>query len=309
MSVALLAMSHSPLLGINDPQPDVAIALEESFETARKTVEEYNPDLVLVFTPDHFNGFFYTLMPQFCIGYTAESLGDYKTTAGPLDVPEDLAEELAQFVIDQGVDVAISREMVIDHGGAQPVELMFGNLTAKPVIPIFVNGVARPFSPMERIRLLGEAVGKWAASQDKRVLMIASGGLSHDPPLPRWAEATDAQKEFLLHGHPDEADRHAREARVIAAGKSDTAGTGIIDINPEWDQKFMEDCASADPRRFDEYNAVQMDSDAGHSSHEVRTWVAAFSALAAANGEYKVEYEFYRPIPEFVAGFGLMIAR
>ncbi|HJD78692.1 MAG TPA: 3-carboxyethylcatechol 2,3-dioxygenase [Corynebacterium pollutisoli] len=309
MSVALLAMSHSPLLGINDPQPDIAVELEESFETARRTVAEYDPDLVLVFTPDHFNGFFYTLMPQFCVGYTAASLGDYKTTAGPLDVPEEVAEELAQFIIDEGVDVAISREMVIDHGGAQPVELMFGSLTAKPVIPIFVNGVARPFSPMERIRRLGESIGKWAAAQDKRILLIASGGLSHDPPLPRWAEATDAQKEFLLHGHPDEADRAAREARVIAAGKTSTVATGIIDINPEWDQQFMADCASADPRRFDHYSAAQMDSDAGHSSHEVRTWVAAFSALAAANGNYQVEYEFYRPIPEFVAGFGLMIAR
>lgn len=309
MSVALLAMSHSPLLGINEPEPAVADALEEAFATAREEVNKFNPDLVLVFTPDHFNGFFYDLMPQFCVGYTAESLGDYKTTAGPLDVPDELAEELAQFIIDRGIDVAISREMVIDHGGAQPVELMFGELTAKPVIPIFVNGVARPFSPMQRIRQLGEAVGEWATAQDKRVLMIASGGLSHDPPLPRWAEATDVQKDFLLHGHPDEADRHAREARVIAAGQSNTNGTGIIDINPEWDRKFMADCAAAEPTRFDAYDADTMDEEAGHSSHEVRTWVAAFSALAAANGSFDVEYEFYRPIPEFVAGFGLMLAR
>jgi len=90
MSVALLAMSHSPLLGINDPQPDVASALEESFETARQTIADYDPDLVLVFTPDHFNGFFYTLLPQFCVGYAAESMGDYKTTAGPFDVPVEL---------------------------------------------------------------------------------------------------------------------------------------------------------------------------------------------------------------------------
>lgn len=309
MSVALLAMSHSPLLGINDPQPDVASALEESFETARRTIADYDPDLVLVFTPDHFNGFFYTLLPQFCVGYAAESMGDYQTTAGPFDVPVELAEDLGQYIIDQGVDVAISREMVIDHGGAQPVELMFGSLTAKPVIPIFVNGVAHPFAAMQRIRLLGEAVGTWAAKQDKKILLIASGGLSHDPPLPRWAEATDAQKEFLLHGHPDQADRDAREARVIAAGKSNSGESGIIDINPDWDKKFMADCASAEPTRFDNYTAAQMAKDAGNSSHEVRTWVAGFSALAAANGGYQVEYEFYSPIPEFVAGFGLMIAR
>lgn len=311
MSVSLIAMSHSPLLGINDPQPEVDAALNVAFDEARKKVAEFNPDLVIVFTPDHFNGFFYDLLPQYCIGYAAESMGDYETTAGPLNVPVELAEELGQFVIDRGIDVAVSREMVIDHGGAQPLEILLGGLEAKPVIPIFVNGVARPFAPMERIRLLGEAVGEWAKGRDERILMIASGGLSHDPPLPRWEIATEKQKDFLLHGHPDQADREAREARVIAAGQKATTDTGIIDINPEWDKKFMADCTAVaqDPTRFDSYTADQMDEEAGHSSHEVRTWVAAFSALAAINPDFEVDYEFYRPIPEFVAGFGLMSAK
>ena len=308
MSVKLIALSHSPLLGINDPKPEVDEALQEAFAKAREAAAEFDPDVVLVFTPDHFNGFFYKLMPPFCVGLTAESMGDYKTTAGPFDVPEDLAAELAQFVIDKDIDMAISREMVLDHGGAQPVEILFGELTAKPVIPIFVNGVARPFTSMQRIRLMGEAVGEWAKTQDKKVLMIASGGLSHDPPLPQWATATDAQKDFMLHGHPDQADRDAREARVIAAGKEGAANAGIIDINPEWDKQFMDDCLSGEPTRFDAYNADQMDEEAGHSSHEVRTWVAAFSALVAANGGVNGEFTFYAPIPEFVAGFGLIVA-
>ncbi|MHA2787687.1 3-carboxyethylcatechol 2,3-dioxygenase [Corynebacterium sp. S7] len=311
MSVSLLAMSHSPLLGINDPQPEINDALNEAFETAKKKVAEFDPELVIVFTPDHFNGFFYDLMPPFCVGYSAESMGDYKSTAGPLNVPEELSGELAQFIIDRGVDVAISREMVLDHGGAQPLEILLGSLDAKPVIPVFVNGVARPFVQTERVRLLGEAIGEWAKGRDERILMIASGGLSHDPPLPQWATATDPQKDFMLHGHPDQADRDAREARVIAAGQKCTADTGIIDINPEWDKQFMADCAAAaqDPKVFDSYNADDMDRDAGHSSHEVRTWMAAFSALSAANGEFTVNYEFYRPIPEFVAGFGMMSAQ
>ncbi|MDY5839196.1 MAG: hypothetical protein SPJ78_00520 [Corynebacterium camporealensis] len=83
MSVELIAMSHSPLLGINDPAPEVEGKLNEAFESLKKRAKEYDPDLVIVFTPDHFNGFFYNLMPPYCIGYAAESMGDYKTTAGP----------------------------------------------------------------------------------------------------------------------------------------------------------------------------------------------------------------------------------
>ncbi|MFF1257454.1 hypothetical protein ACFVZT_11530, partial [Streptomyces sp. NPDC058321] len=41
------------------------------------------------------NGFFYDLMPPFCIGYEAMGVGDYGTTEGPLSVPTERAEELA----------------------------------------------------------------------------------------------------------------------------------------------------------------------------------------------------------------------
>lgn len=307
MSVALLAMSHSPLLGINEPKPDVNEKLNASFEEMKKRAADFDPDLVIVFTPDHFNGFFYKLMPPFCVGLAAESMGDYKTTEGPLNVPDDLAADLSQHIIDSGVDVAISREMVLDHGGAQPVEILFGALDAKPVIPIFVNGVARPFVSIERVRKLGEAVGTWAKALDKKVLMVASGGLSHDPPLPRWDIASDEQKDFLLHGHKDQAERDAREQRVTEAGK-DAGKYGIQDINEEWDRKFLDDCKSGETTRFDEYTADQMEAEAGHSVHEVRTWFAAFSALKAANGSYEADFEFYAPIPEFVAGFGMLAA-
>ena len=50
-----------------------------------------------------------------------------------------------------------------------------------------------------------------------------------------------------------------------------------------------------------------MAAAAGNSAHEVRTWVAAYNALRAA-GEYTVTSEYYRPIPELIAGFGVTTA-
>lgn len=47
---------------------------------------------------------------------------------------------------------------------------------------------------------------------------------------------------------------------------------------------------------------------AGNSAHEVRTWVAALSALSAV-GDYTVRDRFYRPIKELIAGFGVLTAR
>src|SRR6478735_2347656 len=200
MPHALLAMSHSPLLHHVQPSPEVKAEVEAGFETARTFVKEFDPDLIINFAPDHYNGFFYNLMPPFCVGYEAISIGDFGSQAGPLDVPFDLAQSMAQSVIDNGVDTAISLHMEVDHGAIQPVELVYGDIAAKPIIPVFVNAVSKPFTPIARIRALGEAIGRWAAGLDKKVLFIASGGLSHDPPVPRLAEATPEQREFIAGG-------------------------------------------------------------------------------------------------------------
>ena len=42
-------------------------------------------------------------------------------------------------------------------------------------------------------RLLGEAVGRFAREQGQRALFIGSGGLSHNPPVPQLATATDPE--------------------------------------------------------------------------------------------------------------------
>ena len=215
MTVALLAMSHSPLLEHGDPGPEIKAEVEAAFEAARSFVHDYDPDVVINLGPDHYNGFFYQLMPPFCIGYDAVSIGDYGSQAGPLNVPKDIAEGLAQFVIDRGIDIAISLKMEVDHGAVQPMELMYGDITAKPIVPVFINSVAPPFTPLKRVRLLGEAIGEYLKTLDQKVLLIASGGLSHDPPVPRLARHRSAT--------PDAA-RRRRPANGRGACRPATAG-------------------------------------------------------------------------------------
>lgn len=309
MTQALICMSHSPLLEHTNPPADIKAAVEAAFDQVRRFAADFNPDLVINFGPDHYNGFFYDLMPPFCIGYEALGTGDYDSWEGPINVPTGIAEDLARYVIDQDIDTAISRKMEVDHGAVQPMEIIFGGLDKTPVIPIFVNSVARPFSKMARIRKFGQAVGEYFRDSDKRVLFIGSGGLSHDPPVPQIATATPEQRAFLTNGrHPTPEARAARQANTIntaikfAAGEAD-----IMDLNPDWDRAFLDVCKAGNVQAFDTYTADDMDATAGHSSHEVRTWVAAYSALRAC-GDYQVTYEFYQPIKEYIAGFGVTTA-
>jgi 2,3-dihydroxyphenylpropionate 1,2-dioxygenase len=307
VTLALLATSHSPLLEHAELPADVSAELESAFGEARRFVREFDPDVVVNFGPDHYNGFFYRLMPPFCIGYAAESIGDYGSQAGRLDVPEDLARGIAESVLAQGIDLTVSLDMPVDHGAVQPMEIVFGDIRAKPFIPVFINSVAPPFTPVQRVRLLGEAVGRHLATLDQKVLLISSGGLSHDPPVPQLATATPEQRRMLMgDGGPLAPEaRQIRQQRVIEAARDFAAGTATIqDLAPEWDQELLRILASGDLTPLDSWSPDEMSRIAGNSAHEVRTWIAGYAALAAA-GPYTVQYSYYRPIRELIAGFGL----
>ncbi|MBS9376156.1 3-carboxyethylcatechol 2,3-dioxygenase [Rhodococcus sp. B50] len=306
MPVALCAMSHSPLMGRNDPSREVIEAVDAAFDNARRFIADFAPDLIIIFAPDHYNGVFYDLLPPFCIGAAAQSVGDYGTEAGPLDVDRDAAYAIAREVLASGIDTAFSERMHVDHGFAQALQLLVGSITAVPTVPIFINSVAEPLGPVSRVRLLGEAVGRVAKNLDKRVLLIGSGGLSHDPPVPQFATAPEPVRERLIDGrNPSDAERQAREQRVINAGRDFAAGTATIQpLNPAWDRHLLEVLSSGELEQIDNWTNGWFVEQAGHSSHEVRTWIAAYAALGAA-GRYRVSSSFYREIPEWIAGFAI----
>lgn len=310
MSLALCAMSHSPLLGHADPEPELAAELDAAFATARSFVEDFDPELVVVFGPDHYNGFFYDLMPPFAIGLAGAGVGDYGTSSEALTVPEDIAGGCVRAVLDADVDVAVSLRMELDHGAIQPLELLFGDITAVPTIPVFVNSVAAPFTPPRRVRALGEALGRHLARLDARVLLLGSGGLSHDPPVPRLATVDSAGRERLIDGrHLTDDARTAREQRVIDAARAFAAGqSDIRDLNPSWDNAFLDILESGRLNKIDGWTNEWVSAEGGNSAHEVRTWIAAYSALAAGGGPYELRSRYYRPIPEFIAGFAVTTA-
>ena len=302
-------MSHSPLLNLPGPSQDLLDDVEGAIAHAREFVEEYDPELVVIFSPDHYNGFFYNVMPPFCIGMQASGVGDYGTHAGPIDVPEDLAGECAKAVLGAGVDVAVSAGMDVDHGTVQPLEKLFGNATARPVIPIFVNAIAVPLGPLHRCRALGAAVGAYLATLDKRVLVIGSGGLSHSPPVPTLATAPPAVLQRIVHGEPMTSEqRQARRAAVIEAAKNFADGQSDLQpLNPVWDHQFLEIIDDGRLAEVDQWSNSFVDDEGGGSAHEIRTWVAAFAALETA-GPYQTTVRYYRPAAELIAGFAIRTA-
>jgi 2,3-dihydroxyphenylpropionate 1,2-dioxygenase len=302
-------MSHSPLLNLPGPSRDLLDDIEGGIAQAREFVRDYDPELVVIISPDHYNGFFYKAMPPFCIGLNANGVGDYGTHAGPLDVPTDLASQCAEAVLDAGVDVAVSASMDVDHGTVQPLEKLFGDATSRPVIPLFINAVAVPLGPLHRCRALGAAVGTFVSTLGKRVLVIGSGGLSHSPPVPTLATAPPAVLERIVQGRPMTSEqRQARQVAVIEAAKAFAGGESDLQpLNPAWDHRFLEIIDTGRLAEFDHWSNAFVLYEGGSSAHEIRTWIAAFAALETT-GPYQTALRYYKPAEALIAGFAIRTA-
>lgn len=310
MPALLQCLSHTPLIGHVDPEKLILNEIKNVISSARRRIQEFDPELVLLFSPDHYNGFFYDIMPSFCIGTAAHAIGDFGSMKGDILVPADIAEQATEFVLNAGIDVAISYKMQVDHGFAQPLEFLLGSLDNVPVIPVFINSVAIPLPSFHRARLLGDALGQYMSLLNKRVLIIGSGGLSHQPPVPELSTANEHIKNRMLGSGrdlpPDE--REARTKRVIDAARKFTIDqNSLLPLNPEWDMWFLNLIANGSINELDRVKNKTISRMVGKSTHEVKNWVAASAAMKAF-GKYNTESQYYRPVPEWIAGYGALTA-
>jgi len=310
MNRAFLGMSHTPLMGLNPIAPAVEQQLQASIAAAREQAQAFAPELVVLVAPDHYNGFFNELMPPFCIGTEARAVGDYLSPAGDVNVDAAAALGLAERLMDEDFDVAVSRRMQVDHGFSQALQLLWGGLDTPPVVPIFINAVAQPGIPrLRRCRALGEAIGRFLDGEPRRTLLIGSGGLSHEPPVPTLAHPEAAVRERITRrSEPTTAEREAKTQRVMAAGRALAEGTGTIKpLNPEWDRRWM-DALAEGGAALDALCAMAEDSierDAGLSGHESKAWLVTRSALPTDRA-LPCALRNYQAIPEYIAGFGVM---
>lgn len=305
----LQCMSHTPLMELVEPQPGVRDRVRAAIAPMRAALERFDPELIVAFVPDHYNSFYYGAMPAFCVGIEARTVGDFRTASGPLNVPQAEAQALVDYLYEQDFDPAMSYRMQADHGTAQPLALLCGEIARYPVIPVFVNCAAPPIPTVRRTRRFGEAVGRHVAGLGKRVMFLGSGGLSHEPPIPQLASAPPPVRERLIAGGaltPEQ--REAREQGVVQVAKDQAAGNSKQrPLNPEWDRAFLRLLEGGDFAAIDRYTTAEITRDGGGSGNEIRTWVAAAAAYGAATGgALPGRAGFYEAIPEWIAGFATL---
>ncbi len=319
MNSSLICASHSPLLYCFAREPKDWQELQRTFKERAASIQVFDPQLVIAFGSDHFNGFFLKNMPRFCIGLRCEAAEDIGGFAGSLHVPSDTAQQLHEHLANHGFDPALSHSMTVDHAFSQTLHIMLGGLATRPVIPVFINCINKPFIPFWRTRLFGAAVGKFAQKFGKRVLFLASGGMSHHPtryypplgapddPVTAWQiSGGDAPASLTRRQWLDRLDSMHREgAQMIARGERTAAQ---MHLNAEVDQRFLEVFSRNDLEAYDSWDQDTLVKEGGIGIMELQTWLAAAAAHRACGGS-KPTVGFYSVAPEIGIAAGVVYGR
>ena len=315
--VRIVCASHSPLLYCYARRPETFDQIEAVVERLEGEIEAFDPELVVMFGSDHFNGFFLNLMPAFCVGLAATAAADIGGFAGSLDVPEAIAMSLVEQVRAGGVDVAVSYDMGVDHAFSQTIVRLLGGLDARPIVPIFVNCITKPFVPFGRTIALGQQVGRFVGSLGKRVLLVASGGMSHNPLryYPHYGTGDAAVTEWQLHGASDSQpgftegawlerleSMHIEGAQMLVDG---TRTLADIKLNPPADREFLSHLLPLDLEAFSTWDADELVERAGIGSMELQTWIAAAAAFRE-NGRSELTLDIYAETLEYGIATGIV---
>ncbi len=315
MQLKMICVSHSPLIyfpGRHNPDID---AMRSAMNATKARVAAFDPQLVVMFGCDHYGGHQMASMPAFCIGVAATALADVGGTPGTLNVPREIAVGCVNALREDNVDVAVSYAMEVDHGFSQALHEIVGGVARYPVLPIFVSCLQPPFVPFKRARALGSAVTRYIATlQLERVLILGTGGLSHNPEqlFPAIDDVSDEWRPYHLLGNRQievsqekwlafELEMHQMAAGMLAR---DEIPVEALKISASWDRAFLALLEHGDLATVDAWTSGSVISEGGFGAMEILTWIAAAQAMHDATNE-RAHTVFHSAIPEIGIGFGI----
>jgi aromatic ring-opening dioxygenase catalytic subunit (LigB family) len=224
----VVAASHIPRMANAPDAPGTLIRdeVKMAYRALGNAMHALRPTLLVIVAPDHFQNFFIDNMPAVCVGCGETHRGPAEPWIEnpPQEIPGDAAFgiHLVQSAYRAGFDPSFSHQLRLDHGYVLPLRAADFSLTI-PIVPIVVNAVQAPMPTAERLFAWGGLLADSIASfdRDERILVIASGGLSHsiaEPGMGRIDEVFDRRFLALLENGATDTLATFFEAGVGAAG-------------------------------------------------------------------------------------------
>ncbi len=293
--------SHSTLMNTHWDQvvhTEQAKAFRDALSEARQSIADARPDVVVIVGSNHFRGFWLDLIPAFTLGVgEVIAAGESGTPEGPQKTDPVFAQGLATHLVEAGTEVAISARLQIDHGQSHAIQYLLDGIDV-PVVPLVVNVFAQPLPTLVRCVQLGEQLATVPGGQ--RVVVIASGGLSHQLPWPSdWTDPEGEDEAFLVEAWLNgrgEWERYDKRRREIIVAAQPT-------IFPEFDEAFLNSLEQGRLADYAVLTSADLEAVAGNGGQELRTWLVMAAALGFTPGRKLA----YSPMPEWLTGMGVAV--
>lgn len=186
-----IVTSHVPAIGRaiagNLQQDPYWKPFFDGFKPVQEWLNAVKPDVAVVIYNDHGLNFFLDKQPTFAVGaapeYCNADEGWGIPTLAPFKGDLDLSWHLINELVEKEFDITTCQEMLVDHAFTLPLKLLWPEGEQCPVrtVPVCINTVQFPIPSATRCYKLGQAIGEAIESwdQDLRVVVIGTGGLSH----------------------------------------------------------------------------------------------------------------------------------
>lgn len=286
--VGAYACSHAGLMitrrGTGDADSEGRVFA--AFQQMGAELQDLRPDAVIVFATDHQQLFRLDHVPMFTIGTSpiARGLGDAGIPAKDYPLPQEIAGTLLLGALDEGIDLAYSEDMGIDHSFVTPLLLALDEQVL-PIVPIVQNCNVPPRPTLRRSHEVGRLLRKVVDErlQDARIAVIGTGGLSH------WVGSPERQA-FM---------RRPVGTRIGDMGRYPVELGDVGEINEEFDRDFLQVIGSG---RVDsligEWTDERIEVAAGNGALELRNWLSA----AGLAGDVVATTLAYEPIGTWMTG-------
>jgi 2,3-dihydroxyphenylpropionate 1,2-dioxygenase len=290
--VGAYACSHAGLLitRAHLAAPERKAAVYDAFAEMGRRIEAAKPDVIILVATDHVRVYPLSAVPQFTIGVseTARGIGDAGLPPREVPVHQELARSLLTGCIEEGVDLAYSEAMAIDHSFMTPLALALPG-TRIPIVPIAQNCNAPPLPALGRSHEVGRKLGQaLRRAPPGRAVIIGTGGLSH------WV-GPEEFREFMRQPAGSRLARQKDYPMTIG-------DTGHI--NEDFDRDFLAlMCAGRAAEFIRDWDSDRIHVEAGNGAQEVRNWLLVAGAVGDAPGG---EVLGYAAVPEWLTGTAVM---
>jgi protocatechuate 4,5-dioxygenase, beta chain len=211
-----IGISHTPSMGVEFDR-----GMRDGFDPAwqiwfdgtrpvKAWLEATRPDQIIVIYNDHLNFFEFDAYPTLAIGvanaFPQADEGWGRRPYPDLEGDTAFGWHVTESLINDEFDLTVCQEMAIDHGIYSWLPYLADFPWPAPILPIAANMIRHPLPSSRRLWKLGQALRSAISSfpHDQRVVVISTGGMSHQISGSRFGMANeDLDRFFLRHLHHD----------------------------------------------------------------------------------------------------------